>query len=400
MYKSLFKFFNCDILKVLRSANCKTYPWTRLTSRGAFEFLFVKFKNLIIEYKYFYIIFGWLIFSSAFAEGRLIFAIDLVRHGDRTPVIESPGIDKLWPQGLGQLTPKGMNQEYELGKSLRLRYVNEYHLLPKHYDVNFMSVRSSNLARTMMSAQSILYGLYPLGTGPLLNNSKNALPKGMQPIPINTVACEQDSLLLANHNKKMYEKLLKTYIFNSQDWIQRDQALKSNYPLWSKFVGVKISSLFDLIQVSDRFFIERLYKIPPPAGLEAEDVDRIIDEGNWAFLKILNHPKLAWAIGTELAEMIKSDINSAKVQNRKLKYKLFVAHDTTLAYQLKILGQEIKVIPPYASVINYSVFDNGSENYEVRVTYNQKPLFIKQCGGYSCTLNKFIKFIDEKLLAG
>ena len=141
--------------------------------------------------------------SNAFAQEKLIFAIDLVRHGDRTPLIASPGMEKVWPQGLGQLTPTGMRQEYFLGKTLRQRYVNQYHLLPKYYDTNAMRVRSSGITRTMMSAQSPLFGLYPLRTGPSLGMSK-ALPNGLQPIPINIVPPEQDSLLLPNHDHEIY----------------------------------------------------------------------------------------------------------------------------------------------------------------------------------------------------
>ncbi|OGV37404.1 MAG: hypothetical protein A3E88_03960 [Legionellales bacterium RIFCSPHIGHO2_12_FULL_35_11] len=100
----------------------------------------------------------------------------------------------------------------------------------------------------------------------------------------------------------------------------------------------------------------------------------------------------------ELAQTIKRELSLATEQNRPLKYLLFVAHDSTLIAQLKLLSQTIDDNPPYASQINYSLFDMGSSNYEVRVTYNQKPLFIKQCGGDSCTLSEFINLIDDQLL--
>ena len=71
------------------------------------------------------VLFSIFVYSSCvFAQGTLIFAIDIIRHGDRTPMIASPEMQKIWPQGLGQLTPKGMRQEYELGKRLRELYVN------------------------------------------------------------------------------------------------------------------------------------------------------------------------------------------------------------------------------------------------------------------------------------
>lgn len=166
------------------------------------------------------IIFGLLISFSAFSEGKLIFAIDIIRHGDRTPLIDSPEMKKIWPQGLGQLTPTGMQQAYSLGNRIREMYVNQYHLLPEHYDTNTMTVRASDMDRTLMTAQSILFGLYPLGTGPMLNHTAKALPGALQPIPIHTVPREQDSLLVPNYDKTKYRQWLETYVFNDPAWAE------------------------------------------------------------------------------------------------------------------------------------------------------------------------------------
>ena len=256
-------------------------------------------RRIQIMSKYFLsVVFGIFISSTVFAQEKLIFVIDIVRHGDRTPLITSPEIEKIWSQGVGQLTPAGMRQEYELGKILRRQYVNKYHLLPQQYDINTITVRSSGIPRTMMSAQSLLFGLYPLGTGPSLDESTKALPRGLQPIPINTVPREQDSLLIPNHDKEEFKRLLETYILNSPEWIQKDNELKSNYPAWGKIFDTPVSNLFDLIHVSDRLFIEQLYHIHLPGGLQKNDADTILNAGKWALLYIANHPKLALNAGS------------------------------------------------------------------------------------------------------
>jgi hypothetical protein len=333
------------------------------------------------------------VYSCAVAQERLIFAIDLVRHGDRTPLIESSGMQKIWPQGFGQLTPQGMRQEFELGATLRERYITQYHLLPQYYDTNTMMVRSSNITRTMMSAQSLLLGLYPLDTGPSLRNGRKALPQGFQPIPINTVPPEQDNLLVPKHNKKQYKALLETYIFNNPEWIKKERELSPHYRTWSEVFNVEINNLVDLIAVADRLYIETLYDIKPPANLDDKQANTIMNAGQWAFLQIINHPKYGSVFGADLAEKINDELHLAVQQDRPLKYLLFVAHDTTLAAQLKILGQNIEDLPPYASHINYSLFDMGASQYEVRVTYNQKPLFIKHCAG-TCNLNQFSELLQ------
>ena len=67
---------------------------------------------------------------------------------------------------LGKLTPTGMKQLYLLGLNFRKHYIEDLKFLPEEYDDDLMYVRSSDFDRTLNSAESFLYGLYPLGTGP------------------------------------------------------------------------------------------------------------------------------------------------------------------------------------------------------------------------------------------
>lgn len=372
---------------------CKIY--TKKSNKKIKTVATINAQLVIISYLYF--IMGLFIPLPLFAQEQLIFSIDVIRHGDRTPLIVSPEMEKIWPKGFGQLTPKGMRQAYELGKLLRQQYVHQFHLLPEQYDIHTMTVRSSATARTMMTAQSILLGLYPLGTGPSLTASHKALPNGFQPIPIYTVPRKQDSLLIPNHDKTAFKQLLQTYIVGHSKWIKTERQLQPYYLKWSKIFGLPINHLFDLIRVHDRLFIERLYERSLPNQLQDNENKMIYDASTWAFLYIANHPKLAAIAGKELAQTITQELTLATQPDRPLKYLLFVAHDTTLLAQLKLLGQPLHEIPPYVSRINYALFDRGASKYEVRVTYNQHPLFIERCGGERCALNEFITLVNEHL---
>ncbi len=53
----------------------------------------------------------WCLSGSVYAHDKLIFAVDIIRHGDRTPMIELPKDPYVWPEGLGHLTAKGRQQE-------------------------------------------------------------------------------------------------------------------------------------------------------------------------------------------------------------------------------------------------------------------------------------------------
>ena len=77
--------------------------------------------------------------------------------------------------GIGQLTPTGMQQTLKLGKAIRERYIEAKGFLGESYSRKEFYVRSTDYERTLMSAESVLAGLYPLGTGPLAKNGEEGV---------------------------------------------------------------------------------------------------------------------------------------------------------------------------------------------------------------------------------
>ena len=114
----------------------------------------------------------------AYSQGKLVFMSMITRHGDRAPFANIEKANYDWGTSLSELTPIGMNQEYNLGKQLRERYIEQFKLLPKHYQNQSISVLSSHTNRTVESAQSLLMGLYPAGTGPMLADGQPAIEGG------------------------------------------------------------------------------------------------------------------------------------------------------------------------------------------------------------------------------
>jgi len=71
---------------------------------------------------------------NAFAQETLVFAFDVIRHGDRTPLRELPKEPHVWSEGLGQLTAEGMQQEFQRGVEFRKKYVADYRLISPNYN--------------------------------------------------------------------------------------------------------------------------------------------------------------------------------------------------------------------------------------------------------------------------
>ena len=114
----------------------------------------------------------FLVILTPMVSGLVLF---VHRHGDRSPWASIPGDDAnnaSWPDGLGQLTAKGMQQTHFLGRTIRERYSIGNYSRYEYY------VRSTDYDRTLQSAQCVLSGIFPPGSGP--TSSLNSMPASLR----------------------------------------------------------------------------------------------------------------------------------------------------------------------------------------------------------------------------
>ncbi|KJH46140.1 histidine acid phosphatase [Dictyocaulus viviparus] len=112
--------------------------------------------------------------------GQRFHRSEVWRHGDRTPAYSVPFNDvSTWEEGLGELTKKGIAQQYRLGKWLRARY---YNWLGQRFHRSEVFVRSSDYNRTLMSAQANMAGLFPPSKSEIWDDKLD-----WQPVPIHSV---------------------------------------------------------------------------------------------------------------------------------------------------------------------------------------------------------------------
>ncbi|CZJ03958.1 Histidine phosphatase superfamily (branch 2) [Legionella pneumophila] len=333
--------------------------------------------------------------SILLAEDKLIFAVDIIRHGDRTPIVALPTVNYQWQEGLGQLTAEGMQQEYKMGVVFRKKYIEESHLLPEHYEYGTIYVLSTDYARTLMSAQSLLMGLYPPGTGPAIPAGTSALPHAFQPIPVFSAPSKYDEVIIQQVDRKEREKLMEQYVFSTREWQQKNNELKDKYPLWSRLTGINIDNLEDLETVGHTLYIHQIHNAPMPEGLASNDIETIINSAEWAFMAQEKPQQIANAYSSKLMTNIADYLNSGSMKKSKLKYVLLSAHDTTIASVLSFLGAPLEKSPPYASNVNFSLYDNGANYYKVKITYNGNPVLIPACGGSVCELQQLINLVHD-----
>nr|CAD7260514.1 unnamed protein product [Timema shepardi] len=204
--------------------------------------------------------------------GTIIFSNVIFRHGDRT-IISSYRNDpynnktKYWPRGYEQLTEIGEDQHFKQGSFFRKRY---NHILPETYNVNDLYVRSSNIDRTLASAQAHLAGLYPPTEQNLAQPNIN-----FQVIPIHTTDIVNDKVnyfniksgpilkeIIANTKAKVKGTLSpdrKLYIYSAHD--SNIVSLLQGLKVFNGFLVPYASAvMIELRSKADEYFITVSYK--------------------------------------------------------------------------------------------------------------------------------------------
>lgn len=159
-------------------------PVFRTESEIKTELKLVQIVKTLKNTKYFIIYLKILLF-------KLLPSFQLFRHGDRTPVMTYPNDpyqEDAWQKygGFGQLTQTGMSQHYEFGKFLRKHYASFLH---EYYMRQYVKTVSTDFDRTLMSAYSLLTGLYSPQDYQVWNSNIT-----WQPIPVHTTDKSNDKV--------------------------------------------------------------------------------------------------------------------------------------------------------------------------------------------------------------
>jgi len=281
----------------------------------------------------------------------------LYRHGERTPrggYPTDPYKDPSnWPVGLGQLTSVGKRMHFELGQWLRERYDG---FLSSNYSGEEIYVRSTDVDRTLMSAQSNLAGLYPPeGYG------KWNPDLAWQPIPVHTIPTPLDNLLMINHKKCPRLKKMKEQLKDSTFMKSIYEDNKDLFDYISKHSGWHIKGVVKLHHIYDSLFIDHLYNKTLPAWTESvfpggkfEELKNIIfvlDSFDNQMKRLQGGPFISELVGHY------GDIEDNTLVPARRKVFMYSAHDATVSFVLNTLGIYDGLAPPYACLVMFELYD-------------------------------------------
>ncbi|CAD5233470.1 unnamed protein product [Bursaphelenchus xylophilus] len=277
-------------------------------------------------------------------DDKLIMVEALWRHGDRSPLFIYPtslNQEADWPAPLGFLTPLGAEQQNALGKWIRRRYVEHFKFLPDKFDGEILKVRSTEVNRTIKSAQANLFGMYG---EPTVEYPIDIVPHDDDYEALPTQSCQRltdlrallpltpEYGLLETSHHELYHKLLHL----------------TGYP---QMDTAKIQSVWDPM------YLERLHhrEINPKLDEHFDEIDKIYNDfSKLTFgydLDVLNDLDLSLELrrvwGGNLLDRIirefqnriecESSPNSEKCGD-KVKYYAQSAHEVTLTGLLSTFG--------------------------------------------------------------
>lgn len=331
-------------------------------------------------------------------NANLMMAVAIFRHGERAPNLEElypcdpyKDVNRYYPEGFGNLVLKGRQNLYELGKFLRQRYSS---FLPYKYHYKDINITSSDIDRTITSAQCVLAGLYLPQKYDLDRISDIVAPV----IPIHSINMNNDMFLRLKKKCDKYGHELETQ--RELKYNETLAQMRHVYDYLSKHSCKEVRSLRDLNRVYSNLLIVQAqhYSLPEWATSPEYPATLIRYLASLNFYMRANTDVQRRLVGGPLITQIIDSMIAKKNGTLENNYKmlLFSGHDTTIAVVLHTLGYEKFIKPNFGASVLFELHcvegqyyvrvlfkPNGFSNYIIPIEFSQCHL------PSSCTLDEF-----------
>ncbi|XP_045784967.1 prostatic acid phosphatase-like [Maniola jurtina] len=348
-----------------------------------------------------FLLFVTLIGSLTFGEKVVKYAAIIYRHGDRTPVSVYPTDpwknESLWPAKFGELTNIGKRQHYALGRWLRKRYTN---LISEQFDPTEIYVRSTDVDRTLMSAQANLAGMYPPSGSAIWDTHLL-----WQPIPVHTRPEKDDEVLAMKRKCVPYDKEKAKYM-HSKAYKERLSKYQGLMDYLTAYTGMKVNDYLDIEDIYNVLYIETLYNFTLPKWTHSVYPDKMKEPSCYSFVTATATPLMSRLLSGPLLKEIVGEMNTiiTKKNPNPLKLSIYSGHDFTIANVLCSIGVYDGNCPVYTSTIIFELLqDNNTTGYFIRMLYRNSTgivephiLDIPHCGQI-CPIERFVKLYENLL---
>ncbi len=360
--------------------------------------------------------------TSSDQQDTLRAAALLFRHSVISPKYTPPKVDTEWPMGFKQLTAVGMRDMYQRGQELRRKYVDELGLISGTYQLDEVYVRASNADRSLQSAQMLVLGLFPLGTGPdpsIYDSNLTAAPSpelDFTPVPIHSVALENDSVLRPWTGKAKCTRYRKYVKGLSKTALYRDQSQKYEDFLrrMSAITGVGEGNkpakiLYEVNEIYEPLSANVQHNLALPEGITAEDMDLMRQLADWNYhYQFIGKQVGRITGGPFVGEVAGLFDRFVETGGKAPKLSIYSGHQRTILGLEAALGIETERtdgtlfkgrVPPLGSHYAFELHEISDGDYAVRLTFNSeggsRAIAIPGCDGEICSLESFMTVARE-----
>ncbi|XP_028135702.2 prostatic acid phosphatase [Diabrotica virgifera virgifera] len=277
---------------------------------------------------------------------NLIAVVQVVRHGQRTPITFFPtnkySDRSYWGNlGPGQLTNEGKRQHYELGQYTRKRYSN---FLPLKYNESSFAAYTTDVDRTHMSAQCNVYSLFPAFEEQMWHRNVNWQPIPIHPISIDVFSGEP---ACPNYN------VLRAAMLDDDLSQSIDAKYARVYNYINRYTGLKIKSFSEIRTVFDDFKIQVDVGLPLPDWAKAVYPEPVTSIAGWLFESFTRTDEMKrFATGRFLNNILEYFENMSEDCTYSQKYQFYSGHDLNIASILNSFGAFNPPYPPqFASTV-------------------------------------------------
>uniref|UniRef100_A0A8C1IJ23 Lysosomal acid phosphatase n=1 Tax=Cyprinus carpio TaxID=7962 RepID=A0A8C1IJ23_CYPCA len=326
----------------------------------------------------------------------LLNVLPLYRHGDRSPINAyptDPYKESDWPQGFGQLSQEGMKQHFELGQFLKKRYTG---FLSEDYDRHEIFIRSTDVDRTLMSAEANLAGMFPP------NGSEEFNPDlKWQPIPVHTVPVDKEKLLsFPLEDCPRYTQLMNDIFLNMTE------TYKELIEMVRNKTGLEKANIETIWSLYDTLFCEAKHGMRPPDWVTPSVMETLKMLKNFGFqilFGIYKRKEKCRLQGGLLLDQIIKNLSNAAAPDSKQEVKMMVysAHDTTVVALQEALNVFNGLQPPYASCHLIELHQEENGMFTVEMFYRNDtnvsepyPVSLPGCS-QRCPLQDFMNLTRE-----
>lgn len=330
----------------------------------------------------------------------------ITRHGARLPLksfprtLRWPSSNLFWEDYGGKLTPVGMDQHHRLGARLRKKYILSEGLLEEQSPETPSRVLAftSNMDRTIMSAQSCLLGFCPGASIAFIIDEDGVNEAQQQALSRDSIRIcmsmsDYTPLLHGFKQNPAYSKLRKAAMDTGRfsEWAKSPAHVSVVEKLWrmTAFEGINPTlpmamRLRNLQSVAQQIGIEKAHKMnvlmnPDGLKLGPEDQNIVFDVAQYICrLRYCGHDQEQQA---NMARLATGLLPAAIVNNFRAvvededhggHFTLYSAHDNTIMALLAHLGFRNFPLPSFAAHLVFELHEVDTV-YTVRVLYNSDP---------------------------